>query len=62
MIDNTGPMLVEAIALQRKAQQSFWDALIVQAAIHAGCDKLYSEDMNAGQRFGPVVLVNPFRR
>jgi predicted nucleic acid-binding protein len=34
----------------------------VQAAIHAGCDKLYSEDMNAGQRFGPVVLVNPFRR
>jgi predicted nucleic acid-binding protein len=62
VLDNTGQMLVEAIALQRKAQLSFWDALIVQAAIHAGCDKLYSEDMNAGQRFGPVLLVNPFRR
>jgi hypothetical protein len=27
----------------------------------AGCDKLYSEDMNAGQRFGSIVIVNPFK-
>jgi predicted nucleic acid-binding protein len=60
VIDNTGPMLVEAIELHRKAQLSFWDALIVQAAIHGGCDRLYSEDLNAGQRFGSLVIVNPF--
>ena len=52
------PALV--VELQQKAQLSFWDAMIVQAAVEAGCDKLYSEDMNAGQRFGSVVIVNPF--
>jgi len=34
---------------------------IVQAAIEADCTKLYSEDMNAGQRLGSVVIVNPFK-
>jgi predicted nucleic acid-binding protein len=60
VIDNTGPMLVDAIELHRKAQLSFWDALIVQAAIRGGCDRLYSEDLNSGQRFGSLVIVNPF--
>jgi predicted nucleic acid-binding protein len=62
VIENTGRLLAEAIALQQRAQLSFWDALIVQAAIEAGCDRLYSEDMNAGQKFGPVTVVNPFKR
>ena len=62
VVDNTGRMVLDAIDLQRKAQLSFWDSLIVQAAIQAGCDRLYSEDMNAGQRFGPVTVVNPFKQ
>lgn len=62
VVENTGGLLVEAVRLQQKAQLSFWDSLIVQAAIEAGCEKLYSEDLNAGQRFGPVVVVNPFLR
>jgi predicted nucleic acid-binding protein len=61
VVDNTGALLVEAAELQQSAQLSFWDALIVQAAIHAECDRLYSEDLNAGQRFGTVHVVNPFR-
>jgi predicted nucleic acid-binding protein len=61
VIPNTGKLLTDAIALQQKAQLSFWDAMIVQAAIEAECTKLYSEDMNAGQRFGSVVIVNPFK-
>jgi predicted nucleic acid-binding protein len=60
VVDNTGPMLLAAIDLQRHAKLSFWDALVVQAAITAGCDRLYSEDLNAGQRFGDLVIVNPF--
>jgi predicted nucleic acid-binding protein len=60
IIENSGKLLVDAVRLQQKAQLSFWDALIVQAAIDGGCDRLYSEDLNAGQRFGPVVVVNPF--
>ena len=62
VVENTGALLVEAVKLQQKAQLSFWDSLVVQAAIESGCDRLYSEHMNAGQRFGSVVVVNPFVR
>ena len=62
VVDNTALLLVEAIALCQQAQLSFWDAAIVQAAIHAGCDRLYTEDLNPGQRFGSLVIVNPFKR
>jgi predicted nucleic acid-binding protein len=62
VVENTGRLLIEAIALQQRAQLSFWDALVVQAAIEAGCDRLYSEDLNAGQKFGAVTVVNPFKR
>lgn len=42
-------------------QLSNWDALIVAAALLAGCDTLYSEDMQNGQVFvGRLTVVNPF--
>src|SRR5206468_8462989 len=62
VVENTGRLLLEAIALQQRVQLSFWDSLIVQAAIEAGCDRLYSEDLTAGQKLGSVVVVNPFTR
>jgi predicted nucleic acid-binding protein len=61
VIENTGGLLTTAIELQQKAQLSFWDAMVVQAAIDSGCDTLYSEDLNAGQRFGSLLIVNPFK-
>jgi predicted nucleic acid-binding protein len=60
VVENTGKLLTAAIELQQKAQLSFWDAMVVQAAIDAQCDTLYSEDLSAGQRFGSLVIVNPF--
>lgn len=60
VVENTGRLLTSAIELQQKHQLSFWDAMVIQAAIEGGCDKLYSEDMNAGQKFGSLVIVNPF--
>ena len=39
---------------------SFWDALIVAAARKAGASVLYSEDLNHGQTFGSVQVLNPF--
>lgn len=62
VVENTGRLLTDAIVLQQRAQLSFWDSLIVQAAIDAGCDRLYSEDLSAGQKFGSVTIVNPFKR
>jgi len=61
VIENTGALLVDAVGLQQKAQLSFWDAMVVQAAINGGCDKLYTEELNAGQRLGSVLVVNPFK-
>jgi len=60
VVENTAEILVASIALQQKAQLSFWDAAVVQAAIEAGCSRLYTEDLNAGQRFGSVIIQNPF--
>jgi predicted nucleic acid-binding protein len=62
VVENTGRLLTSALDLQQRNRLSFWDAMVVQAALEAGCDKLYSEDMNAGQRFGSLVIVNPFAR
>ena len=50
-----------ALALARDHSIAFYDALIVAAAIEAGCDRLYSEDLQHGRRFGDCVVVNPFR-
>jgi predicted nucleic acid-binding protein len=50
-----------ALALARDHSLAFYDALIVATAIEAGCDRLYSEDLQHGRRFGDCVVVNPFR-
>lgn len=49
-----------AIALARDHRLSFYDALIVAAAIQAGCDALYTEDMQHGRKFGGLTIINPF--
>lgn len=40
---------------------SYWDSLIVAAALEANCVKLYSEDMQHGQIIdGKMTIQNPF--
>jgi predicted nucleic acid-binding protein len=39
---------------------SIYDAMIVASAILAGCDTLYSEDMQDGQQIGTLTIRNPF--
>ena len=53
--------LVErAISIHEEARISYWDALIVAAAERAGCAKILSEDLNAGQVYCGVKVENPF--
>jgi predicted nucleic acid-binding protein len=52
--------VLAAIALQKQAQLSFWDAMVVQAASESGCDVLWTEDMNDGQLLRGVRIRNPF--
>lgn len=39
---------------------SFYDSLIVAAALEAGCTRLYSEDLHHGQRVDQLTIQNPF--
>lgn len=53
-------LIVSAIHRSRNNQLSFWDALIVQAAIEGHASTLYSEDMQHGQVLDSLRVVNPF--
>jgi predicted nucleic acid-binding protein len=50
----------QAIARAASSQLAYWDALIVEAALAAGCSRLLTEDLAAGSRFGDLEVVNPF--
>lgn len=39
---------------------SWWDSLIVAAALQLRCDVLLTEDLNHEQDYGGVVATNPF--
>lgn len=49
-----------AVSLARRDGFDIYDALILAAAIEAGCETLYSEDFQHGRRFGDCTIVNPF--
>ena len=54
--------LVEAaLRTTERFQISYWDAAIIEAARSLGCREVLSEDLNDGQDFGGVRVVNPFR-
>ena len=45
---------------QAETGYSFFDSLILAAAIRGGCDFLYTEDMQDGQAIHSVMIKNPF--
>lgn len=53
--------VIHAIDLHERTGVSFWDAMILTSARSLGCSVLYSEDLNAGQSYDGVLVVNPFR-
>jgi predicted nucleic acid-binding protein len=50
----------DAHELAHSEQLSWFDALIVEAAIRSGCEQLFSEDLSHGRKFGGLTVVNPF--
>jgi len=60
VVENTGDLLLAGIRLASELKISFWDALILQAARLEHCDRLWTEDLNHGQRIGDLTIVNPF--
>ncbi len=52
---------LDAIEIASRNSISHWDGLIIEAAQRAGCSVLYTEDLQHGQRFGDLEVVDPFR-
>ena len=53
-------LVCAAIALHQRYQVRYWDSLIVAAAGQVGCTELLSEDLNHGQLYDGVRVINPF--
>ena len=49
------------LALQARWKFSFYDSMIVAAALEAGCKRLLSEDLQHGQRIEGMRIENPFK-
>ena len=60
VISVTLDLIVSGIALRHRHQLSHWDSTIVAAALETGCSTLYSEDLNHGQKYDGVQVINPF--
>jgi predicted nucleic acid-binding protein len=69
LLDTLGPIILVPIdgdvvlrAVQARAQYGvhFYDGMIIAAAERGGCQKIWSEDLNAGQDYFGCVVENPF--
>ncbi len=52
--------ILSAVQFQERYRISFWDAMIIQSAAQLKCKILFSEDLNDGQAYATVRVINPF--
>ncbi len=58
----TEKTIISAIKIKEKYKFSFWDSMIISAALQANCNILYSEDMHHNQIIEQkLTIVNPFK-
>ncbi len=64
LVDDVRPVALSthesALSFARRDGFDIYDALILAAALEAGCETLFSEDFQHGRRFGDLTVVNPF--
>jgi predicted nucleic acid-binding protein len=56
----TTDLVIDALGIKARYQISYWDAAIIAAAKELQCKVIYSEDLNAGQIYDGIRVVNPF--
>ena len=60
VIENSLAIFQRGLWLQSRWQISLWDAMILAAAEISGARELLTEDLNHGQNYGQVSVINPF--
>lgn len=53
-------LIQRASQVSERYQISYWDGAIIAAAERLQVETVYSEDLNAGQIYGSVRVLNPF--
>lgn len=53
-------LVIQAVELSERFQISYWDAAIVAAAKELACEAIYTEDLNSGQVFDGIQIINPY--
>jgi predicted nucleic acid-binding protein len=59
-VETTPAEIFAAFRIEDESRIGFWDALIVSSAVKSGATRIFSEDLNAGQRIAGIVIENPF--
>lgn len=59
--ESDAALLLDALEIRVRYRISFWDAAVVAAGRRLGARLLYSEDLNDGQTYGGIRVVNPFK-
>ncbi len=58
---NSFSTILQACEIAERYQYSFYDSLIISAALESGCSLLYSEDMQSDQLINSTLkIINPF--
>jgi predicted nucleic acid-binding protein len=60
VVETSVTLVIEGIAIHRKQQMSFWDAMIVAAAKESHCPVILSEDMSHDSVIENIRITNPF--
>ena len=60
VVHSSAALYAEALHLHAQRGLSWCDSQIVSAGIQARCDLLYTEDLQHGQLFGTLRVINPF--
>jgi predicted nucleic acid-binding protein len=59
-VSEDSDMVLDAVRRTQEMSISFWDALIVEAALRSGADRLFTEDLQHAQVIEGMRVENPF--
>ena len=61
VVDLTATLVLRGLEIKAQFGLSYWDSLIIAAAERDSCKVVFSEDLNDGQTYGSVLVINPFK-
>ncbi len=59
-VHSSPTIYLQALRIAEKHRMSWYDSLIVAAALDGQCERLYSEDFQHGQKIESLRIENPF--